>query len=83
MSYKSKFLMKSRVDEYFSKLGIRRAGDVKDGVIKWLDKQVEANIQQIIDVLPKKSKGKSKGELKRKTIMKDYKLYRNLNLLFF
>ena len=71
MSYKSKFLMKSRVDEYFSKLGIRRAGDVKDSVIKWLDKQVEANIQQIIDVLPKKSKGKSKGELKRKTIMKE------------
>lgn len=71
MAYKSKFLMKSRIDEYFSKLGIRRAGDVKDDVIKWLDKQVEANIQQIIDILPKKSKGKSKGELKRKTIMKE------------
>ncbi len=68
-AYKSKFLMKSRIDEYFSKLGIRRAGDAKDSVLKWLDKKVEDNIQEIIDALPKKSKGKSKGELKRKTIM--------------
>ena len=49
--------------------GIRVSGESKRTIIDTLNKAVEDGIDKIIEKLPRLSKGQSKGELKRKTIM--------------
>lgn len=53
---------------------IRIAGDAKDLVYEYLDNAVEQACKDLIDKLPRKSKGDNKGELKRITLQtEDFK----------
>lgn len=53
---------------------IRVAGDAKDQLAEFLDKAVEKAAKELIDKLPRKSKGTEKGQLKRITIQaEDFK----------
>ncbi|MHA1672641.1 MAG: hypothetical protein ACTSYI_03355 [Promethearchaeota archaeon] len=71
--YDTKYVRVSKVKELFVEEDkkIRIAGDAKDLVHEYLDKAVAAAAKELIDKLPRKSKGSSKGELKRITIQKD------------
>ena len=71
MSYKAKYIRSSIVKELFveGETKIRISADAKDKVYEYLDKKVEEAVKVLIDKLPRKSKGDSKGELKRITIL--------------
>ncbi|MHA1144330.1 MAG: hypothetical protein ACTSRW_06290 [Candidatus Helarchaeota archaeon] len=44
------------------------AGDAVEKIIEYLEGKLKAGIQEIVDSMPKKSKGDHAGELVRKTI---------------
>lgn len=69
-NYKPKWVLSSKVRTLFEYQGqkIRISGDAKDKVMEYLDKAVEKGVLDLIDKLPKKSKGPQKGELKRITL---------------
>ena len=69
-TYKAKWILSSKVRTLFEYEGqkIRISGDAKDKVMAYLDKMVEDGVKELIDKLPKKSKGAQKGELKRITL---------------
>ncbi|MHA1776197.1 MAG: hypothetical protein DRO88_10125 [Promethearchaeia archaeon] len=73
MGYDTKYIRVSKVKELFVEgdKKIRISGEAKDLVHEYLDKAVEAAAKELIDKLPRKSKGSSKGELKRITIQKE------------
>ncbi len=62
------YVRPTKVQAYFKEKGIRVSGDAKPKVIELLNNSVEAALNEVIDKLPKFSKGEHKGELKRKTI---------------
>ncbi len=53
---------------YLKEKGIRIAGDAKPELMKKLNALISSKIEEIIDKLPKLTKGENKGEFKRKTI---------------
>ncbi len=65
------YIRPTKIMAYFKEKGIRVSGDAKVELIKKLNESIEKNINNIIDKLPKITKGDNKGELKRKTIMPD------------
>ena len=70
--YTAKYIRVSKIRELLieDEQKIRIAGDAKDLVYEFLDKAVAAGCKDLIDKLPRKSKGSNKGELKRITITK-------------
>ncbi|MBD3227862.1 MAG: hypothetical protein GF329_06710 [Candidatus Lokiarchaeota archaeon] len=58
----------TKVWDTFRDMEARISGEAKPKIIDLLNKTVYEKIGEIIDTLPKKSKGPNKGELKRKTI---------------
>jgi histone H3/H4 len=76
MPYQAKYVRVSKIKELLKEgeQKIRIAGEAKEKVAEYLDKAVETAIKDIINKLPRKSKGDSKGELKRITIQaEDFK----------
>jgi formaldehyde-activating enzyme involved in methanogenesis len=71
-NYTARFIRVSKIRDLLieGETKIRVAGDAKDNVYEYLDKAVEAAVKELINKLPRKSKGQSKGELKRITIQK-------------
>ncbi len=71
-NYTAKYIRVSKIRDLLieGETKIRVAGDAKDNVYEYLDKAVEAAVKELINKLPRKSKGQSKGELKRITIQK-------------
>ena len=51
--------------------GYTTSGEAKDLVVEYLDDAVAAAVKELINKLPRKSKGSSKGELKRITLQKE------------
>ena len=70
MPYTAKYIRISKIRELLieGETKIRIAGDAKEKVAEFLDLAVGAAVKEIINKLPRKSKGSSKGELKRITI---------------
>ncbi|WP_457919052.1 hypothetical protein [Candidatus Lokiarchaeum ossiferum] len=70
MVYQAKYVRVSKIRDLLveGETKIRVAGDAKEKVNEYLDKAIEAAVKELIDKLPRKSKGSSKGELKRITI---------------
>ena len=58
----------TKVWAYFKEQGIRISGDAKPKIIELLNKALENELSNVIDKLPKITKGQRKGEPKRKTI---------------
>lgn len=74
--YQAKFVRISKIKELLIEEGtkIRISGEAKVDVAKYLDQAVEKAVKELIDKLPRKSKGDKKGELKRITILpEDFK----------
>ena len=71
--YTAKYVRISKIKELLieGETKIRIAGEAKEKVAEFLDKAVETAIKDLINKLPRKSKGDSKGELKRITIQLD------------
>ncbi len=70
--YKAKYIRVTKVkdllfDEQTDKK-IRVAGDAKGLVYEFLDEAVKNACQDLVNKLPRKSKGPNKGELKRITL---------------
>ncbi len=70
MDYTAKYVRVSKIRDLLieGEQKIRIAGDAKAKVAEFLDKAVENAVKELISKLPRKSKGDSKGELKRFTI---------------
>lgn len=70
MAYKPKYIRISKIRDLLveGETKIRVSGDAKDDLAEYLDKAIEQAAKDLIDKLPRKSKGKEKGELKRITI---------------
>lgn len=70
MGYEVKYVRVSKIRDLLSEgdTKIRISGDAKDKVNEYLDQAVENAVKDLINRLPRKSKGNSKGELKRITI---------------
>ena len=62
------YVRPTKVWAYIKEKGIRVSGDAKPQIIKILNDAISAEIDAVIDKLPKYSKGENKGTLKRKTI---------------
>ena len=58
----------TKVMAYLKEKGIRIAGDAKPELMKQLNSEISLKIEEIINKLPKFTKGENKGEPKRKTI---------------
>ncbi len=75
MSYKPKYFRVTKVKDLLVDSGtetkIRVAGDAKDLVYEYIDKAIGEACQEMINKLPRKSKGPSKGQLKRITLKPD------------
>ena len=73
MAYKPKYIRISKIRDLLveGETKIRIAGDAKDDLAEYLDKAVANAAKDLIDKLPRKSKGKEKGELKRITLKAD------------
>ncbi len=75
MSYKPEYFRVTKVkdllvDEATGKK-IRVSGDAKDSVYKFLDEKIREACQDLVNKLPRKSKGPEKGHLKRITLKED------------
>ena len=72
-AYTAKYIRVSKIKELFieGQTKIRISGEAKDKVHEYIDLAVGAAVKELIDKLPRKSKGSSKGELKRITIQLD------------
>lgn len=70
MGYDTKYVRVSKVKDLFVEEDkkIRISGDAKDLVHEYLDNAVAEAAKELINKLPRKSKGGHKGELKRITI---------------
>ena len=68
--YTVKYIRVSKIKELLVEddQKIRVAGDAKALVFEFLDNAVMAACKELINKLPRKSKGSNKGELKRITI---------------
>ncbi len=68
--YDVKYIRVSKIKDLLAEddKKIRIAGDAKDLVYEFLDKAVQQACKDLIDKLPRKSKGSNKGELKRITL---------------
>ena len=69
--YETKYIYKSRVkngfvDESGNKLRI--SGEAKEAFYKYIDEKVDEALKSLVDKLPRKQRGKHKGELKRITL---------------
>ena len=73
MTYTAKYIRVSKIKELFVEgdTKIRISGEAKDKVHEYIDEAVAKAVKELIDKLPRKSKGSSKGELKRITIQVD------------
>ena len=73
MAYKTKYVRKTKVRDLLVEEDkkIRVSNEATDLVYKFFDKAIENAAKELIDLLPRKSKGKSKGELKRITITEE------------
>jgi len=72
-AYTAKYIRVSKIKELFieGETKIRISGEAKDKVHEFIDLAVGVAVKELIDKLPRKSKGASKGELKRITIQLD------------
>ncbi|TFG19177.1 MAG: hypothetical protein EU530_07095 [Promethearchaeota archaeon] len=70
MTYDVKYIRSSKIKDLFkvNKQSIRISAEAKDMVYKFLDDKVKEGVDEILNKLPRKTKGDSKGELKRITI---------------
>jgi len=72
--YKSKYVKVSSVRELLvgtvkgSQIRIRISRDLIPDFSMYLDKEIESAVQKLINVIPKKQRGDSKGELKRSSL---------------
>jgi hypothetical protein len=68
--YQAKFVRISKIKELLKEgdTKIRISGEAKGKVAEFLDGAVAKAVKDLIDKLPRKSKGDKKGELKRITI---------------
>ena len=69
--YETKYIRTSKIRELFV-LGdkkVRVSAEAIDKVNEFLDQAVIKGVQEIIDRIPKKTKGDNKGELKRITVI--------------
>lgn len=73
MSYQPKYVRISKIKELltYEDTKIRVAGDAKEKLAEYLDKAIESAAKELIDKLPRKSKGNEKGQLKRITIQNE------------
>lgn len=73
MPYTAKFIRVSKIKELFieGNTKIRISGNAKEKVYKYLDDAIGIAVKELIDKLPRKSKGSSKGDLKRITIQEE------------
>ena len=62
------YIRPTKVWAYFKTKEIRVSGDAKPALIQLLNKAITAELEKVIDKLPKFSKGQNIGEPKRKTI---------------
>jgi uncharacterized spore protein YtfJ len=62
------YVRPTKVWQYFKEKGIRVAGEAKQKIIEKINQMIPAELDKIIDKLPKFTKGQSKGEAKRKTL---------------
>ncbi|MHA1649341.1 MAG: hypothetical protein ACTSYB_04025 [Candidatus Helarchaeota archaeon] len=65
------YVRPTKVWAYFKEKGIRISADAKTKLLEILNTQITAELDKVIDKLPKYTKGQNKGELKRKTIKLD------------
>ena len=70
MPYDVKYVRISKVKDLLVEgdTKIRVAGDAKDKMAEYLDQAIEKAAKELINKLPRKSKGSEKGELKRITL---------------
>lgn len=70
MPYDVKYIRSSKIKELFkvNKQSIRISAEAKELVYKYLDNKVKEGVEEILNKLPRKTKGDSKGELKRITV---------------
>jgi hypothetical protein len=70
MPYDVKYIRSSKIKDLFEVNGqsIRISAEAKDLVHKYLDGKVKEGVDEILNKLPRKTKGDSKGELKRITV---------------
>ena len=70
MSYTAKYVRISKIRDLLVEgdTKIRVAGEAKEKLAEYLDKAIETATKDLIDKLPRKSKGKEKGQLKRITL---------------
>lgn len=70
MPYDVKYIRSSKIKDLFNvnNQSIRISAEAKDLVHKYLDGKVQEGVEEILNKLPRKTKGDSKGELKRITI---------------
>lgn len=73
MVYKSKYIRTSIVKELFvfEETKIRISADAKEKVFEYLDGKVKEGVIELIEKLPRKTKGEHKGKLKRITLLSD------------
>jgi histone H3/H4 len=73
MPYQAKYIRTSKIRDLLVEgdTKIRVSGDAKDKLAEYLDNAVAAATKELIEKLPRKSKGASKGELKRITIQQN------------
>lgn len=73
MPYNVKYILKSKIRELLVEDGkkLHLSGDAQDDLFEYFDKAVEEAAKELVKNMPRKSKGKNKGELKRITIMKE------------
>lgn len=70
MTYSAKYIRISKIRDLLVEgdTKIRVSGDAKDQLAEFFDKAVEKAVKDLIEKLPRKSKGSQKGSLKRITI---------------
>ena len=76
MTYTAKYIRISKIRDLLVEgdTKIRVSGDAKDNLAEYFDKAMEKAVKELIDKLPRKSKGTEKGQLKRITIQtEDFK----------
>ena len=70
MVYSAKYIRISKIRELLVEgdVKIRVSGEAKEDLAKYLDEALAVAAKELIDKLPRKSKGKEKGQLKRITL---------------
>jgi hypothetical protein len=70
MPYDVKYIRSSKIKDLFKvkEQNIRISADAKELVYEYLDNKVKEGVEEILAKLPRKTKGDSKGELKRITV---------------